>query len=96
MYPRSSAGMFSELLATRDAARNERDDLRAQLAVRDDARDEELRLLRAEIASLQPSNAALSTRIDQLKGELDNARNALRRMRRGAGPRTWIRRGGGR
>lgn len=96
MYPRSSAGMFSELLATRDAARNERDDLRAQLDARDDARDEELRLLRAEIASLQPSNAALNTRIDQLKGDLDNARNALRRMRRGAGLRSWIGRGGGR
>jgi hypothetical protein len=97
MYPRSSAGMFSELLATRDAARNERDELRAQLASRDDAREQELRLLRAEVASLRPSNAALSTRLTQLKGELDNARNSLRRLRReGGGLGGLIRRGGGR
>jgi hypothetical protein len=96
MYPRSAAGMFSELLATRDAARNERDGLRAQLAEQDESRDEELRLLRAEVASLRPSNAALGSRLNQLKGELDNTRNALRRLRRGTGPSLWRRRNGGR
>jgi hypothetical protein len=96
MYPRSAAGMFSELLATRDAARNERDDLREQLAAQGDARDEELRLLRAEVARLRPSYAALNTRLNQLKGELDNARNSLRRLRRGDGAGAWFRRGGGR
>ncbi len=96
MYPRSAAGMFSELLATRDAARNERDGLREQLAARDDAREEERRLLRAEVASLRPSNAALSTRLNQLRGELDNARNSLRNLRRGGGTSVWRRRGGGR
>jgi Methyltransferase domain len=94
MYPRSAAGMFSELLATRDAARNERDSLREQLTAGDHAREEELRLLRAEVASLRPSNAALSTRLNQLKGELDNARNSLRNLRRGDGTSVWRRRGG--
>ncbi|TFV87770.1 class I SAM-dependent methyltransferase [Blastococcus sp. CT_GayMR16] len=96
MYPRSAAGMFSELLATRDAARNERDQLRATSAAEDDARDEELRLLRAELASLRPSAAALNTRLNQLKGELDNARSSLRQLRRGDGTSVWRRRGGGR
>jgi hypothetical protein len=96
MYPRAAAGMFSELLATRDAARNERDGLRAQLTARDDAHEEELRLLRAEVASLQPANAALSTRLHQLKSELDNARHSLRNLRRGDGTSLWPRRGGGR
>jgi hypothetical protein len=96
MYPRSAAGMFSELLATRDAARDERDGLREQLNARDDAREEELRLLRAEVASLRPSNAQLATRLDLVKGELDNARTSLRRLRRGDGTSIWRRRGGGR
>jgi hypothetical protein len=96
MVPRSAAGMYAELLATRDAARNERDSLREQLTAQDHSRDEELRLLRAEVASLRPSNAALSTRLNQLKGELDNARNSLRNLRRGDGSSVWRRRGGGR
>lgn len=83
MYPRSAAGMFSELLATRDAARNERDQLRESVAVQDDARDDELRLLRAELAQLRPSSARLDTRLHQLQEELDGARAALRRLRRG-------------
>ena len=69
---------------------------REQLAARDDAREEELRLLRAEVASLRPSHAALSTRLNQLRGELDNARNSLRNLRRGGGTSVWRRRGGGR
>jgi hypothetical protein len=96
-YPRSAAGMFSELLATRDAARNERDQLRESLTAEDAAREEEVRLLRAELASLQPTNAALSTKLTQLKGELDNARASLRNLRRrGDGTSVWRRRGGGR
>lgn len=96
MYPRSAAGMYAELLATRDAARNERDGLREKLTDRDEALEEEVRLLRAEVASLRPSNAALSTRLNLLKGELDGARNSLRRLRRGDGDSVWRRRGGGR
>ena len=96
MYPRSAAGMFSELLATRDAARNERDQLRATATAEDDARDEEVRLLRAELASLRPSAAALNSRLNQLMGELDNARTSLRQLRRGDGTSVWRRRGGGR
>jgi hypothetical protein len=96
MYPRSAAGMFSELLATRDAARNERDQLRATATADDDARDEEVRLLRAELASLRPSAAALNSRLNQLMGELDNARTSLRQLRRGDGTSVWRRRGGGR
>jgi hypothetical protein len=96
MYPRSAAGMFSELLATRDAARNERDKLREAVLAQDAAREDEVRLLRAEVASLQPSNAALTTRLTQLKGELDNARTSLRNLRRGDGTSRWRRRGGGR
>ncbi|MGY1807345.1 class I SAM-dependent methyltransferase [Blastococcus sp. SYSU D00669] len=83
MYPRSAAGMYSELLATRDAARNERDKLRDQLAAQDHEKDEELRLLRAEVARLRPQHALLSTRLSQLRSELDGARSALRRVRRG-------------
>ena len=63
MYPRSAAGMYSELLATRDAARNERDKFREQLTAQDHEKDEELRLLRAEMASLRPKHARLSTRL---------------------------------
>jgi hypothetical protein len=94
MYPRAAAGMFSELLATRDAARNERDALREAAQAQDDARDEEIRLLRAELAALQPSNAALTRRLAQLKGELDGARDSLRRLRRSDGSSIWRRRGG--
>jgi hypothetical protein len=96
MVPRSAAGMYAELLATRDAARNERDLLRKSLDEQHAAREEEVRLLRAEVASLQPSNAALQTRLSQLKGELDNARTSLRNLRRGNGTGGWRRRGGGR
>lgn len=81
-YPRGASLMMSELLATRDAARVERDKTREKLTARDAERDEELRLLRAELASLRPSNARLSSRLEQLKEELDNARTSLRRMRR--------------
>jgi hypothetical protein len=95
MYPRAAAGMFSELLATRDAARNERDGLLKKLSAQDEALEEEVRLLRAEVASLRPSNAALSTRLNQLKAELDGARTSLRRLRRGDGNSVWWRRGGG-
>jgi hypothetical protein len=86
--------MYAELLATRDAARNERDALRSQLSGTDRAREEELRLLRAEVARLRPSNASLGSRVNQLKGELDGARDSLRRIRRGDGTSRWRRRGG--
>lgn len=95
MYPRSTAGMFSELLATRDAARNERDQLRATATAQDEAREEELRLLRAELAQLRPSAARLNTRLNQLQDELDGARTALRRLRR-SGTGIFRRGGGGR
>jgi hypothetical protein len=96
MYPRSAAGMFSELLATRDAARNERDNLQKALAEQADARDEELRLLRAELASLRPEQAKLTSRLEQVSSELDNTRTSLRSLRRGEGSGGWRRRAGGR
>jgi hypothetical protein len=91
MHPRSAAGMYSELLATRDAARAERDRLRGELTAQDHAREEELRLLRAELANLRPSAAAINARLNQVKAELDSARSALRRVRRNG----WRLRGGG-
>jgi hypothetical protein len=66
------------------------------LTAQDAAREEEVRLLRAEVTSLQPSNAALSTKLTQLAGELDNARTSLRNLRRGDGTSVWRRRRGGR
>jgi hypothetical protein len=93
MYPRSAAGMYSELLATRDAARNERDMLREQLAAADHEKDEELRLLRAEVASLRPKHAHLSLRMARLESELNSARTALRRVRRSRAG-SWLRRSG--
>ncbi|MFD2090360.1 class I SAM-dependent methyltransferase [Blastococcus deserti] len=93
-YPRAAAGMFSELLATRDAARAERDRLRRTLEEKEGARDEELRLLRAELASLRPKNAQLDSRLTQLKDELDNARISLRRVRRNQATGRWLRRSG--
>lgn len=80
-YPRSAAGMFSELLATRDAARNERDALRTRLETADE-RDEEIRILRAELAELRPSKEQLDSRLQQARTELDTARESLRRLRR--------------
>jgi hypothetical protein len=80
-YPRSAAGMFSELLATRDAARNERDLLKAQLETADE-RDEEIRVLRGELAALRPSTEQLGARLDQMSAELDTTRESLRRLRR--------------
>ncbi|CAB4909602.1 MAG: hypothetical protein F2825_04010 [Actinobacteria bacterium] len=85
-YPRSAAGMFSELLATRDAARNERDQLRTQLQ-NSDERDEEIRLLRAELAELRPSKEHTDSRLRQARAELDSTRESLRRLRRGTGSR---------
>jgi hypothetical protein len=95
MYPRSTAGMFSELLATRDAARVERDRLREELAADQFAQEEELRLLRAELASLRPSKAEADSRVQQLRAELDAARDGLRRLRR-SGTGRWPGRPGGR
>ena len=91
MYPRSAAGMYSELLATRDAARNERDRFREQLAAQTHEKDEELRILRAELANLRPKHAQLGTRLSQLEAELTSARTALRRIRRGRAG-SWLRR----
>jgi chromosome segregation ATPase len=78
--------MFSELLATRDAARNERDALRARLETADE-RDEEIRILRAELAALRPSTEQLDSRLRQTRTELDTARESLRRLRRRSGAR---------
>jgi Methyltransferase domain len=93
MYPRSAAGMYSELLATRDAARNERDKFREQLAALNHDKHEDLRLMRAEVASLRPMHARLSARLNQLEAELRTARSALRRLRRGRAG-SWLRRSG--
>lgn len=82
MYPRSTAGMFSELLATRDSARKERDELRQALAAKGGEPNEELRLLRAELARLRPSNARLNSGLAHVRSELDAARENLRRVRR--------------
>jgi hypothetical protein len=96
-YPRSAAGMFSELLATRDAARTERDLFRARLDSDRSAQEEELRLLRAELANLRPANVTLDSRVQQLRAELDSAREGLRRRRRGGGAGARLRgRAGGR
>jgi hypothetical protein len=96
MYPRSTAGMFSELLATRDAASAERDRFKEELEKDRFAQDEELRLLRAELASLRPANVTLDSKVQQLRGELDSAREGLRRLRRSGPGGRWRSRLGGR
>jgi hypothetical protein len=85
-YPRSAAGVFSELLATRDAAIAERDAVRAQLPDTDRAAalEEELRQVRAELAGIRPTAALLSARLNQAKTDLDASRTMVRDLRRSA------------
>lgn len=82
MYPRSVAQMMTELVATRDAAINERDAARAAANQNLDERHEEIRLLRAELAALRPDNAKLQLRLRQSRTDLDTTRESLRHLRR--------------
>jgi hypothetical protein len=86
-YPRSAAGVFSELLATRDAAVAERDKLLAQQpdTEREAVLEEELRQLRAELAGIRPTAALLNARLNQAKVDLDASRSMVRDLRRAAG-----------
>ena len=88
-YPRSAAGVFSELLATRDAAVAERNRLLAEQpdTEREAALEEELRQVRAELAGIRPSAALLNTRLNQAKTDLDASRTMVRDLRRSAGSR---------
>lgn len=88
-YPRSTAQMFTELLATRDAALAERDELlRAAAEDRETAAlEEEIRLLRAEVNSLRPRAAAMGDLLRQARAELDAARATVRTFRQQAGRR---------
>jgi hypothetical protein len=88
-YPRSTAGVFSELLATRDAAVAERDAARAQTE-QDGGRsalEDEVRQLRAELAAIRPNSALLSARLDQARVDLDASRTMVRDLRRAAASR---------
>lgn len=82
-YPRSSAQLFTELLATRDAALAERDQLiEAQEKTKNfAAMEEEIRLLRGELKGLRPQAAAMGDRLRKVKKELDGARAAVRKYR---------------
>jgi hypothetical protein len=83
-YPRAAAGVFSELLATRDAAMAERDALRKEQDGDRAALEEEIRQLRAEIAGMRPTAAVLSARLDQARVDLDASRTMVRDLRRAA------------
>ena len=88
-YPRSTAGILTELIASRDAALAERDELRHAAEGRDTAAlEEEIRLLRAQVNSLRPRTAAMGDRLRQARVELDAARSAVRSFRQQAGRRT--------
>lgn len=82
-YPRSSAQLFTELLATRDAALAERDRVLIEHQEHADAEElqEEIRILRGELKGLRPQAAALGDRLRRARVELDSARAAVRELR---------------
>jgi hypothetical protein len=96
MYPRSVAQMMTELVATRDAAINERDAAKGDLTRDRSELEDEIRTLRAEIASLRPENARLGLRLKQATTDLDATRALMRDLRRSGGDRLrgLLRRGG--
>jgi hypothetical protein len=100
----AATGVVSDLLRARDSAIRERD---AALRERDAARldrvgpgapssDEELRLLRGELARLRPHTVALERRLEQAEADRDQARESLRHVRRSRRGRAFdrLRRGG--
>jgi hypothetical protein len=83
-YPRSTAQLITEVLATREAALVERDHFRdaAEGGNSVVALEEEVRLLRGELRGLRPQAAALGDRLRKAKAELDVARSAVRTYRK--------------
>jgi hypothetical protein len=87
MYPRSVSQVMTELVATRDAAINERDAAAAALEKNRGDLEDEIRALRAELASMRPQNARLGLRLKQAREDLDATRQSLRSLRRDGGER---------
>lgn len=82
MQSRSTGGLVSELLATRDAAAAEVGRLKDARSADAAALNEELRLLRAELSTLRPHAEQLRARLDYASSELNAARRLLRAVRR--------------
>ncbi|WP_134325121.1 class I SAM-dependent methyltransferase [Cumulibacter soli] len=86
MHDRGASVTTTELLATRDAAVQELEELREQVSK--SAADEDLRLLTAEIERLRPLALESDRVIQEITQERDSARETVRQLR--GGRDSWI------